>query len=86
MMHRFMLIASLDGCPPRKMVDEKGEYGQLFPQTPLSEAPCLEDQDCVVTHLKDGHCCPDPEYNPSNLYTRDQYDRLVAHQVILPDR
>ena len=81
MMLRLVLVSVLAGCPTRKMVDDNGEYGRLFPNTPLSEAPCLEDQDCIVTHLKDGQCCPDPVYSASNLYTRDQFDRLIAHQA-----
>ena len=81
MMIRLGLLALLFGCPNSKMVNEDGEFSRLFPKTPLSEAPCLEDQDCVVTHLQDGHCCPGPIHNASHLYTRDQFDRLVSHQA-----
>ncbi len=81
MMIRAAISVVLMGCPNSKMVDNNGKYSRLFPKTPLSEAPCLEDQDCVITHLKDGQCCPDPQYSASNLYTRDQFDQLVAHQA-----
>jgi len=77
----LLAIPFLAGCSFGKMVDDDGHYNRLFPASPLSEAPCIEDQDCVITHLIDGECCPDPEYSPSNLYTRDQYDQLVAHQA-----
>jgi len=75
----FALITLLAGCPSSK-VDDDGSYSRLFPKTPLSEAPCLEDQDCIVTHLKDGSCCPDPVLGASNLYTRDQFAKLLVHQ------
>jgi hypothetical protein len=75
----FLLIWA--GCSLGKMVDEDGRHSPLFPSTPLSNAPCIEDQDCVITHLKDGHCCSDARHTPSNLYTRDQFDRMVTHQA-----
>ena len=67
-------------CHTGSPVDENGKTARLFPKSPLSDAPCIEDQDCVVTHLKDGNCCSDPEFNKTNLYTRDQFQQLVAHQ------
>ena len=67
-------------CHTGSPVGSDGTTDRLFPQTPLSDAPCMEDQDCVVTHLIDGNCCSDPEYAKKNLYTRDQFQQLVAHQ------
>ena len=67
-------------CTFGRNVDEQGQYPRLFPKTPLSESPCLEDQDCIITHLIDGQCCADPPTAASNLYTRDQFQQLVAHQ------
>ena len=76
----LLLLWPCVGCTFGPNVNEEGEYPRLFPKTPLSESPCLEDQDCVVTHLVDGQCCPDAPTSASNLYTRDQYRQLVAHQ------
>jgi hypothetical protein len=73
----------LGGCTVGRHVDEDGTYPPLFPQTPLSESPCLEDQDCVVTHLNDGQCCPNPITEASNLVARDQFDKLVNHQNVV---
>ena len=73
------LVACHTGSP----VDKDGTTDRLFPKTPLSDAPCIEDQDCIVTHLVDGSCCSDPEYAKKNLYTRDQYLQLVAHQDLV---
>lgn len=75
-----MLLATLSGCHFGSPVDEDGSTSRLFPVSPLSEAPCIEDQDCVVTYRKDGSCCPDPEYAPSNLYTKEQFEQLVLFQ------
>ena len=75
-----MLLATLGGCHFGSPVDEDGFTSRLFPVSPLSEAPCFEDQDCVITYRKDGTCCPDPEYAPSNLYTKEQFERLVVYQ------
>ena len=71
-----ILVACNTGSP----VDNDGTTARLFPKSPLSDAPCLEDQDCIVTHRRDGSCCTEPEYAKKNLYTRDQYQQLVAHQ------
>ncbi len=76
-------VATLISCNTASHVDESGKYPTLFPQTPLSEAPCLEDQDCVVTHLRVGQCCPDPITEASNLFSKDQYEKLVAHQRVV---
>ena len=76
----IVMLWIFTGCTVGPNVDEDGEYPRLFPKTPLSESPCLEDQDCVVTHLVDGQCCPDAPTSASNLYTRDQYRQLLAHQ------
>lgn|GEM_PF-2802848 len=65
----------------REVVDDEGNYSRLFPKTPLSDAPCIEDQDCVVTPIRDGSCCPDPPHGAKNLYSKDQFDKLVAHQA-----
>ena len=73
-------VLLLSACTFGRNVDEHGQYPNLFPKTPLSESPCLEDQDCIVTHLIDGQCCADPPTAASNLYTRDQFQQLVAHQ------
>ena len=35
----------------------------------------------MVTPLKDGSCCPDPAHGAKNLYSKDQFDKLVAHQA-----
>jgi len=75
-----MVLILLSGCHLGKPVDEDGSTSRLFPVSPLSDAPCMEDQDCVITYRKDGTCCTDPEYAPSNLYTKDQFDRLVTYQ------
>ena len=75
-----MVLALLSGCHFGSPVDEDGSTSRLFPVSPLSEAPCMEDQDCVITYRKDGSCCSDPEYAPSNLYTKDQFERLLAYQ------
>ena len=76
----FLLLAPMAACTFGPNVNKDGEYPHLFPKTPLSESPCLEDQDCIVTHLIDGQCCPDPSTSASNLYTRDQFQQLLAHQ------
>lgn len=76
----FAWLAIALACNTGSPVAKDGTTDRLFPKSPLSEAPCLEDQDCVVTHRKDGHCCPDAEYDKRNLYTRDQYQQLVDHQ------
>ena len=76
----FFLSVALLGCTFGRNVDEQGQYPRLFPKTPLSESPCLEDQDCIITHLIDGQCCADPPTAASNLYTRDQFQQLLAHQ------
>jgi len=81
MMHLLAPLLLFASCSLGRMVDDEGRYSTLFPTTPLSDAPCIEDQDCVITHLVDGQCCPGPAHNPSNLYTRDQFDRLVTHQA-----
>jgi len=75
-----ILVCVLAACTLGSHVDEDGQYQALFPKTPLSEAPCLEDQDCVVTHLIDGQCCPNAPTSASNLYSRDQFERLLVHQ------
>lgn len=75
-----MVFAIIGGCHFGAPVDEDGSTSRLFPVSPLSDAPCLEDQDCVITFRKDGSCCQDPEYAPSNMYTKDQFERLVAYQ------
>lgn len=76
----FGWLAIALACNTGSPVAKDGTTDRLFPKSPLSEAPCLEDQDCVVTHRKDGHCCPDAEYDKRNLYTRDQYQQLTDHQ------
>ena len=78
----FPTLLLLTACTfAREVVDDEGNYSRLFPKTPLSDAPCIEDQDCVVTPLKDGSCCPDPAHGAKNLYSKDQFDKLVAHQA-----
>ena len=82
----LLLIASfMAGCQFGfgQHANDEGKYPPLFPQTPLSEAPCLEDQDCVVSHLIDGACCPEPTTAASNVYTQDQYTQLVEHQKLM---
>ena len=74
----FMMAAV--ACHTGSPVESDGTTARLFPKTPLSDAPCMEDQDCVVTHLIDGNCCSAPEYAKKSLYTRDQFQQLVAHQ------
>ena len=76
-----LLAVLMLSCSSGQMVDDQGRYSRLFPKTPLSDAPCIEDQDCIVTPLKDGSCCPDSVHSAQNLYSRDQYDKLVAHQA-----
>ena len=76
----LLLFQAVLACHTGSPVGSDGTTDRLFPKTPLSDAPCLEDQDCVVTHLIDGNCCSDPEYAKRNLYTRDQFQQLVAHQ------
>jgi len=83
MMATVLPLLFLTACTVGRHVEEDGKYPPLFPQTPLSESPCLEDQDCVVTHLNDGQCCPDPITDASNLYARDQYEKLVDHQRVV---
>jgi len=84
MTHLFVpILLIVSGCSFGQHVENDGEYPTLFPKTPLSEAPCLEDQDCVVTHLKDGQCCPDPITEASNLYSKDQFEKLVSHQKVV---
>ena len=80
---RFALPALLllTSCFANEMVDDEGRYSRLFPKTPFSDAPCIEDQDCVVTPIRDGSCCPDPPHGAKNLYSKDQFDKLVAHQA-----
>jgi len=80
--HLLTLLLLLTACTfAREVVDDEGNYSRLFPKTPLSDAPCIEDQDCVVTPLKDGSCCPDPPHGAKNLYSKDQFDKLVSHQA-----
>ena len=81
--HLVLIVGFLTACQFGRHANEEGKYPPLFPQTPLSEAPCLEDQDCVVSHLIDGECCPEPTTSASNVYTRDQYDQLVQHQKLM---
>ena len=48
------VLVLLTACTfAREVVDDEGNYSRLFPKTPLSDAPCIEDQDCVVAPLKD---------------------------------
>ena len=71
------------GCSLGQHVDQDGKYSSLFPKTPLSDSPCIEDQDCVVSHLIDGQCCSDPPNAASHLYTKDQFEQLLAHQRLI---
>ena len=77
---RVLFLCLAFGCGRDRIVDDEGSYPALFPKTPLSEAECLEDQDCIATNLKDGECCPGPPHQAVNLYSRDQYNQMIAHQ------
>jgi hypothetical protein len=77
----LLLTLSIIGCGRGRLVDDDGSYPALFPKTPLAEAECLEDQDCITTHLKDGECCPGPPHEAVNLYSKDQYGQLLTHQA-----
>jgi hypothetical protein len=78
---RFFLLIFALGCGRDRIVDDQGSYPALFPKTPLSDAKCLEDQDCIATNLKDGECCPGPQHQAVNLYSRDQYNQMTTHQA-----
>ena len=88
-MNRLWLLAlfMLQACSFGSRPSTDGSFSRLFPKTPLSNDLCLHDQDCVVSDLTDGNCCPEPCDPPANLFHRDRLSKLKAHiqQICEPD-
>jgi len=69
------------GCGFGSYPDKDGSYSKQFPTTPLSNQVCQVDEDCVATAYRDGSCCPDSCAATLNIYNRETFDRLQAHQA-----
>jgi hypothetical protein len=73
-----LVFVLLTACNLGAKPDASGDFPNLFPKTPLSKDICLNDEDCVMSALQDGQCCPDP-CGDRHLHHRDKHIKLVKH-------
>ena len=61
--------------------DESGHYDALFPQAPLPDNPCFDDEDCVITCRTDGNCCGEVCSPCRQVFNKQTYLKLVEHET-----